>query len=71
MVYKKPKYRKYSAKCVSFGFIDIALDIEERPQYLLHMQILSAGSLKLNKLKREIIMKEYILSMAQIYLYFL
>jgi hypothetical protein len=52
MVCKRPKCRKYSAKCVSFGFTDIAVVIEERPQCLLCMQILSADSMKLNKLKR-------------------
>jgi hypothetical protein len=70
MVCKQPKCRKYSSKCVSFVFTDIAIDIKERPQCLLCMQILSVGCMKLNKLKRDVVLKGCILSMSEIYLNF-
>jgi hypothetical protein len=51
----KTKYRKYKIKDLSFGFRNIDVDGEERPQQcLLCMIILALDSKKPNKLKRHL-----------------
>jgi len=39
---------------LSFGFIQIVADVEERPQCLLWKKILASDSIKLNKLQKHL-----------------
>jgi hypothetical protein len=42
---------EYDIKCLSFGFTDVGVEGEKRPQFPLYMKVLDADSMKLNKLK--------------------
>jgi len=53
-VKQKSNFRKYDEICLSFGFIDIDIDGEERPQCLFCTKFLDADSLKRNKLKKHL-----------------
>jgi hypothetical protein len=52
---------QYDTEYLSFGFTNIDVDGEERPQYLLCMKILVVDSIKLDKLK--CILKQCMLNM--------